>query len=722
MDDEVIFGARDNVNQVEVHVRRDGVLSTRPCTSADATTSAPAHKVVRPGVIVPWRSSWEGVTKIRFSIALAPVEPDIATDRFQLSLKANEQRQVTIRALDDYAPRVEDAVRYALGHRPDAPARQYRTRDGGYPPTEPLGFAIEGVDIPGIGTEDEGTASPDYPAPFFAAWVDNRHGPIQNPRLPREIWLELGNISSTGDVTHGHDTALFTIAPFIFSCDLDRPLKLFIRYGAPLGVPGTAAMNMVEFTMDYTAGSWDSGNYAAIYTIWQECVRRNIPVDVSTHAHKWLQDYQFVGYTQTPTLGHAVMLHMIRSGKNAQMLPQPDVIQGLRTSYSNAQRLVDGDNSLDFGGNIVATPPIGDETDGIDAGNAGPVVLDHPAAPYGKIIYCDNGGNRRPGQRTRDFLRRQMVQPLIPIDVAALRVGHADEVVSFVGHGHERSWSMVYAAPDVAWTLIDRARAYTLHRGPGRGRAEGGVPEFHPDLNGYPRNYANHLGVGRALLPNASAFIQKLIDVQARLQHTLGDLPDDRVLRTPVPFDLSANGVDSPLPNMVNLQVLGSLVFVPKPWGPRLAVADVATLLVGVEGLTARDVRLGNLAELRSEEVWLHEDHPMSGFDSMMGLVEPIGYTSDDPPGPYPTIDDTADVEPPDGMVRHIFGQNSVCVFEAYMRCKLVKIGITPVFVDTWAHYHNSNGQIHCGTNALRHPPEVGGDDRWWVNYDRWAP
>jgi hypothetical protein len=48
-----------------------------------------------------------------------------------------------------------------------------------------------------------------------------------------------------------------------------------------------------------------------------------------------------------------------------------------------------------------------------------------------------------------------------------------------------------------------------------------------------------------------------------------------------------------------------------------------------------------------------------------------------------------------------------VDLFELWMVAVAAELGVTIHFVDTW-FYHLRDGQVHCGTNVLRHPVRSG--------------
>jgi protein-arginine deiminase len=55
--------------------------------------------------------------------------------------------------------------------------------------------------------------------------------------------------------------------------------------------------------------------------------------------------------------------------------------------------------------------------------------------------------------------------------------------------------------------------------------------------------------------------------------------------------------------------------------------------------------------------------------------------------------------------VCHAFGPEvgGVDLFEDDVQTKLSSLGLTVHFIDDWYLYHLQEGEVHCGTNAMRH-------------------
>ena len=81
----------------------------------------------------------------------------------------------------------------------------------------------------------------------------------------------------------------------------------------------------------------------------------------------------------------------------------------------------------------------------------------------------------------------------------------------------------------------------------------------------------------------------------------------------------------------------------------------------------------------------------------------------------------------PDWRRINIPDHNTVDILEVYMKSILEHIGNTVHFIEDFESYHEQMGEVHCGTNAKRCPPELesGFVARWWdqgvydpVDYD----
>ena len=98
----------------------------------------------------------------------------------------------------------------------------------------------------------------------------------------------------------------------------------------------------------------------------------------------------------------------------------------------------DGENSTNFGGNILLSPPVSEATLALDRDDAGPSIGSHPAAPLGKLVVGDQAiiSDLNVKGYLHDNSRKSLatfptLQPIVPVNASWLKVGHVDEFISF---------------------------------------------------------------------------------------------------------------------------------------------------------------------------------------------------------------------------------------------------------------------------------------------------
>ena len=239
------------------------------------------------------------------------------------------------------------------------------------------------------------------------------------------------------------------------------------------------------------------------------------------------------------------------------------------------------------------------------------------------------------------------------------------------------------------------------------------------------------------------------------------ELPGFPIRRVPVVFDdellprdecaatqegPGTGAITAFTPNLVNLQVAGDKVLIPRPFGPRMRPGDAARVIRSV----LREEKLDGIANMVDEKwlaakpyqldqlhIWMNQQQDGKGYEQSIRTIRQIadefadsfpGGTSaearqqairDANPGvflprarhPEEKDPDLSDELRPGWTKLHIPGA-SVDLFEAYTHALLVAQGCTPVWVDAW-YYHVRHGEIHCGTNALRKVPDAW--PKWWT-------
>jgi len=223
-------------------------------------------------------------------------------------------------------------------------------------------------------------------------------------------------------------------------------------------------------------------------------------------------------------------------------------------------------------------------------------------------------------------------------------------------------------------------------------------------------------------------------------------VPNTAVLPLPVIFDRSrdtAKWGENPrqdqtiafTPDLVNLQVLGTHLLIPRPYGPRMLPADAIAVVTGVmsslELPTSTIERVSNALIARKRMgtaiYWVEPLAPAflqvgsrtTQFPGIQSENEVMEQFSDSFPGASPTTLEQNIITPnaaaftgapgsrtlKDGFHRFTINDGMVDLFELFTLAVVEDAGLTAHFVDSW-FYHIHDGGIHCGTNVLAQPVE----------------
>lgn len=176
------------------------------------------------------------------------------------------------------------------------------------------------------------------------------------------------------------------------------------------------------------------------------------------------------------------------------------------------------------------------------------------------------------------------------------------------------------------------------------------------------------------------------------------------------------------LPNAANLVVAGKRLLVPQQFGPRMKPDDaVAVIRAAMEelgtqslapNLSAQGLKQKGLIGLKQWFKGGTPGYPAQGLaqtfkDGFPGVKDeeiakrivkanPSDFRGDDLRG---------------GWRKLIIPEETVDLFELYIVLAMESIGLDVKFVDSW-YYHANQGEIHCGTNAIRTPPSK---PQWWT-------
>ncbi len=641
--------------------------------------------------------------------------------------------------------------------KPAAPRNEFTLPDEVPGVVWAFDYLVEALTLPGDpALPAPGGASPNKPDPYPATLPTGSSGaPVYAVRGPADVWVELIHQNSGGaDVPVPRDVAVLTIAPFLLLSNLQPADRIYAVYRRPLNH---------DFTYDLAeafGGPLPASTSAPFTPSTPTSVSPLYLIDGALYPDEWAQDEMEIGYCWAPHHWMHVVLHCKR-GRGLNDFVHKEIVD---RDYGLFDALHGSASSLNYGGNLEVSPPVAVATPALPrgAGAAGPSLPAHRPAPFGKIIVGDC--TPRPIHPDfRRFLLAQKVQPVLALNTSWLDVGHVDEFMSFVPISTGKRFKLLFASVFAMKTLLEEIRKIPIARRTGfhRGKWAGSR------LSGpTPGSIYDEVSVEELLGPtktyNDALRTSTLIPLQERMERGLALAPDGSdVVRVPVYFEkpAAAGGTTfAKTVGMVNLQLNGSHLYVPKPFGARALVADATAALRSALDrmrLTAVAVRTasatGDWFWVRRDES-LHRvacyftqpptaadrlnirDHITSG--AAMGaagtplnavntplvaameaaiLADPVNTAA---PNPVASV--------LSGGVPNLFTdwrrvwipEPTVDLIESYMLSVLEPLGFTVHFIDDW-FYHAGIGEVHCGTNAKRKPPELSDPAlRWWTNYD----
>lgn len=711
----------------------------------------------------------------------APAEPRLA-NRVGLHVAPSEAKMVR---LFQYQRTGEQKPRLVLGGN----ISELTLPPGAKPE---LDYYVEAVTLPGDPSAKWRPGLPTPTKPLYPASLPRTEGPnggaIYKERLPGEVWLELVHEGKTR-APIGKDVALLTIAPFLLIPNTQPVERLYVVYQPVL----THA-----FVHDLLS---------ACQSIWPNDVRLPanpsdpiVPstpdsrcpvyvVDARNHQDIWIQDVMEVGYCKAPHQQMHVVLQCARPAALDRFvrreMPAPGV--GIFSPVAaHIQAAGDPNDSANYGGNVEVTPPIHLPTPPLAADRRSPALPAHPAARLGKIVVGDS--ERKPiDAGLRRFLLAQMVQPVVPLDVSWLRVGHVDEFMSCIPD-QRGGFRVAWAYPPALAAILTEALKFNptgFNRGLlhviGTPPVKGGGAELPPT----PVAYAE--ATVREMLEADGRFNEQLNDIvleplRRRVAHALAshaedfipipiffETPTGRALRSSKRAKPGEHKTGARTVSSVNLQVVNGHLLVPQPYGPRLPPSDARTVVEAAISKLFRPARRPPVLATETDGFWFW-CRPNMTFDHVAWCFCPVRdhsakvrsikdeYEKPADPiepdmlrqyaklvGKFPELKSFLNPRVPseefmrawpkfrDVLREHPRNKNlpldkggtfrkwcklwipekSIDIIECYLASVLAPLGQTVHFVDCW-EYHTREGEVHCGTNALRKPPL----EKWWDGYD----
>lgn len=288
--------------------------------------------------------------------------------------------------------------------------------------------------------------------------------------------------------------------------------------------------------------------------------------------HRWVQDILKFGYFTDGNNTSQIILKGPRFTKSSNDDHDTSYIYQYFKDYPHYDFFHQTDKSLDAFGNVQIIPPI------------------YPKYPFGRIIYGISTVNNI-SYNLVDLLESQQIQKPIHLDTGWLKVGHIDEIVSFIPDpNHKLGFRVLLASPLKFYQLISQLDPETIifdclnnyyifqqstnefkHR----------FTQMYQENNKFVCLYRTQLKVKDILnwteMIDNNRQYQAIMDRNQRVLLSKLKLTPDEVYHVPIyywPQSLSIKA-KSILPNMINNLYTDQFMLVPKPFGPKVKHQDL---------------------------------------------------------------------------------------------------------------------------------------------------
>lgn len=354
------------------------------------------------------------------------------------------------------------------------------------------------------------------------------------------VSVRMNSLDYLGYYHESSDTVQLRVAPIMFHHHLDDAEQLLI---SPVE-DDDIAHAFEDFTNKMSAAATEIG---IPLVAW--------PVRSSngTKVVRWMQDIAEWGYAVAPRVGGGIQRMRFILLNDVQQAP--GAFFGIRTHGPNIALIAIGDDSaderygtLEAAGNFEVIPPLSNRS-------------------FGNVI---RGSASLSDKMVTSFLRAQELQPEFSVDIDTkwLRVGHIDELFSFLPAPNSKNgWKLLYADPRLALELLKQAPTdfdtFIVYE-------QNSVRKFLEDYQNDPR-----------LIDQA---ITEAEGALASLVTQAGLNPSSDVIRVPVIFGLRESNVGNRVENISGNIVNGALIgqgarqkfLAPKPWGPSNGLSETS--------------------------------------------------------------------------------------------------------------------------------------------------
>ncbi|MCB2101149.1 MAG: hypothetical protein KDE22_09790 [Rhodobacterales bacterium] len=375
-----------------------------------------------------------------------------------------------------------------------------------------------------------------------------------------------------------------------------------------------------------------------------------------------------------------------------------------------------------------------------------------------------NGDDRPMDEALSSFLRVQSAAEIVEVDTSWLKVGHVDELFTFVPTtGGGGSWTILQNSTHLGLEILLEALRFYFNKpdleidgtdwrnilGSSLGvlgqesdpvfitnvlRGKYWTYQFDHRISAFPlqtpprmhmESLANRLVVDStdkheadeahmSLLEimhleqtfgaNRALAAEELFELTSRLYESLNP-PSIHFL--PAIFDLfEGRATETFLPNMVNMQVIGKHLLVPRPFGPRMRADQAVAVLRKVMGPGHHDdltIDFIRRHRLEDQDLWIRTQPEVYGLDRILASQLEVAFNLKASLQDANRTHFDANGWLKDGWRNLKIPEKSVDLFELYATVLFNSLGLTVHWIDTW-FYHVRHGGLHCGTNTLRRP------------------
>ncbi|PQK10499.1 hypothetical protein BB8028_0002g08210 [Beauveria bassiana] len=390
----------------------------------------------------------------------------------------------------------------------------------------------------------------------------------------------------------------------------------------------------------------------------------------------WTQDFFEPGYMSMPGPSGPVSLHiMIRSAQNWRVSGRM-VFRDLRSNTVGAVQHLANGGSTDSTGNLETIPPYSYNGKSYPAGRT--VLGSQTEEPY-----------------MVEFLEAQEIQAPIHLNTSWLLVGHTDEFFQFLPANNTLGWILMADDPLAGLDMLLQAQ----QAGHGKDKAVSRPRAPHDPQAWHVTTTIDELLDDPEFVTLQNKSASSIADNIKILKRETG-LTDADIIRLPGLFELD----------------IGDETIVPSRWkyaenaengtsqlSSRRGVGNKKILSVLEAGTPPSHLRQSRRRRRGGSKGAGSPGHRrQSGFENKNGPVVAL----------YPGTINSVVVDKKQIIAANPWGPiiDGRDVLRAATDEAYAKAGYTVRYVDDWFTHHVHEGEVHCGSNAIRHLP----GDQWW--------